>query len=520
MRGNNHKVKQTVYIVDDEPMVIKYLETLLKGINLEIDIVGTAQNGVKAIPEIAKLRPDFVFVDVSMPIMDGLQMAEKVLQNNSLQKIFILTAYKDFNYAQKGISIGVTDYFLKNELTEILLEEVLRKNLLEIEKEKKMHHKLLENNIRNFLRENTWGDAEEWTSQDSLLQRYILFSITKRPQIILKYSEVRNTDFLDCYAIESEFDDKEINLRAFVELSQNKYCGILVIQREVADIELKCKKIVEHIMDKYMSNMPDYVCLISSSVLKFGQLPDTYYRICKTMKFLYRNNQKIWGEMEVQNTKDLAESKEIDGLIIEWKESFLAENVMEVEILLLNILNKMSQRLNVWKYTNYIQEITHFIFFQIKTNKFDEKMFQMKDTYSNLEFLRNDLAENQSLFFREVKNRRLKKYSRQIILAQEYIYQNYMKDISTIDIANAAGISEGHLRRCFKNEMNDNIVHFLADYRIDCAKKHLDKNEKSIDEIWKMVGFSSAQYFSSVFKKREGISPRDYLRRVGYESSN
>ena len=96
-------MKQTVYIVDDEPMAIRYLEMLLKGTSLDVEVVGTAINGVRAIPEINRLQPDFVFVDISMPVMNGLQMSREVLKQNPLQKIFILTAYRDFEYARKRV---------------------------------------------------------------------------------------------------------------------------------------------------------------------------------------------------------------------------------------------------------------------------------------------------------------------------------------------------------------------------------------------------------------------------------
>ena len=93
-------MKLTIYIVDDEPMAIRYLETLLKGTGLEIVIAGKASNGVKAVSEILKLHPDFVFADISMPVMNGLEMSEHVLKQNPSQKIFLLTAYRDFEYAK------------------------------------------------------------------------------------------------------------------------------------------------------------------------------------------------------------------------------------------------------------------------------------------------------------------------------------------------------------------------------------------------------------------------------------
>ena len=59
------------------------------------------------------------------------------------------------------------------------------------------------------------------------------------------------------------------------------------------------------------------------------------------------------------------------------------------------------------------------------------------------------------------------------------------------------------------------VVDYLTEYRITQAKHLLREHIRSASEVWKETGFSSAQYFSYVFKKKEGISPRDYQRRGG-----
>ena len=114
----------------------------------------------------------------------------------------------------------------------------------------------------------------------------------------------------------------------------------------------------------------------------------------------------------------------------------------------------------------------------------------------------------------ELQKRRVKQYSRYVILTQEYIRNFYDQDISIADIAQSVGISEGHLRRCFKNEMNMKLVNYLMNYRIECAKRMMKNSKENIDEIWKKTGFTSGQYFSYAFKKKEGITPREYMRKA------
>lgn len=506
-------MKLTVYIVDDEPMAIQYLETLLIGTNLDIKVIGTAPNGVKAIPEITKLHPDFVFVDISMPVMDGLKMSEEILKINPLQKIFMLTAYRDFTYAQKGISIGVAHYFLKNELSAEQLEEVIRKNASHLERERREHHQILETNLRDFFRADSFESINGWAYQDKPLQRYILFYIARRPQIVLRPCESRSSVYVDCYAIESGFHDEELKLRAFVELSGNEYCGIFFTSREVQNAEWKSRQTAKYIMDKYLKNMEDYVCFISLPVTKFDMLPNTYYRLRSNMKYVYADCRKIYMEQDLKSLRCDPHDHQIRTTLAVWKEKFAGGLQEEAGELFGKLLNEMDRTYDVWDYSDHVQDLCHFLFTQIQKNKLNAELFTVENCYTDIEILKRDLFNIQETFFREMRRRKEKQYSRHVILALEYVYRNYMNDISVSGIAEAAGISEGHLRRCFKKEMNENVVNFLTDFRLDCARKLMEEGMQSIDEIWKKIGFTSAQYFSYVFKKREGMSPRDYLKK-------
>ena len=114
----------------------------------------------------------------------------------------------------------------------------------------------------------------------------------------------------------------------------------------------------------------------------------------------------------------------------------------------------------------------------------------------------------------EFKKREEEGYSKYVILTLEYIHCHYSQDISVENIAASVGISEGHLRRLFKTEMNINVVNYLTDYRINIAKRLMEEGCRNIEMISKKTGFTSIQYFSYVFKKKAGITPRDYLRMV------
>jgi signal transduction histidine kinase/DNA-binding LacI/PurR family transcriptional regulator/DNA-binding response OmpR family regulator len=96
--------------------------------------------------------------------------------------------------------------------------------------------------------------------------------------------------------------------------------------------------------------------------------------------------------------------------------------------------------------------------------------------------------------------------------AMVYLHEHYMESISLEDAARHVSISKEYLARCFRQEMGITLVTYLNRYRVRQAKVLLDKGGRNLTEIALETGFSSSAYFSRVFRKEVGISPREYIR--------
>ena len=118
--------KLKIFLVDDEPIDIRHFKRLLEGENNVYEVVGDAENGEKALKKIELLKPDIVFADIQMPIMDGLELAEQIKVRHLPIKVILLTAYKDFSYAQRGINAGVYAYLVKHDATKEKLQEMIK----------------------------------------------------------------------------------------------------------------------------------------------------------------------------------------------------------------------------------------------------------------------------------------------------------------------------------------------------------------------------------------------------------
>ncbi|MFC1910110.1 response regulator [Chloroflexota bacterium] len=107
--------KIKVLIVDDHAVVRDGIRALLR-IQGDIEIVGDAADGKDAIDKAQESTPDVVIMDISMPIMDGLEATRRILKERPKTKVLILSQHDDKEYILEAIKAGATGYVPKRAL--------------------------------------------------------------------------------------------------------------------------------------------------------------------------------------------------------------------------------------------------------------------------------------------------------------------------------------------------------------------------------------------------------------------
>ena len=95
-----------------------------------------------------------------------------------------------------------------------------------------------------------------------------------------------------------------------------------------------------------------------------------------------------------------------------------------------------------------------------------------------------------------------------------YLSENYQYNVSMQEIADMCGMNYYHFSRFFKKITNRNFNEYLLEMRLNCAQKKLLQSDKSVSEIAMECGFEYVSYFIQKFKNKNGITPREYQKKI------
>ncbi len=112
-----------ILIADDHRLFRDGLKSILVR-ERDIDIVGEASDGVETLNKALELKPDFVLLDVSMPKLNGIEAARRIMESIPRTRIIMVTMHDDLRYIVESLRVGVAGYILKESATDELLQAI------------------------------------------------------------------------------------------------------------------------------------------------------------------------------------------------------------------------------------------------------------------------------------------------------------------------------------------------------------------------------------------------------------
>ncbi len=114
-------VVKSIFIVDDHDIVRFGLETLIKH-NLQFKLCGAASTLASALESVAKLKPDLLIMDMSLPDSQGLGTVRALVQAQSPRPLVVLSMHDELIYAEQVLNLGAQGYLMKEHAHALLMQ--------------------------------------------------------------------------------------------------------------------------------------------------------------------------------------------------------------------------------------------------------------------------------------------------------------------------------------------------------------------------------------------------------------
>ena len=153
-----------VVIADDEEIILKWMKKNIEVLFPECQVVATCTNGSQALACCREWKPDLLFTDIRMPVMDGMELVSQLKKEGMAPYTVILSAYDDFSYAREAMKLGVKDFLLKSEITKEELCSCIQKAENSLKSEENWKKERKQEEMKSFflemMKEGDWNTPE------------------------------------------------------------------------------------------------------------------------------------------------------------------------------------------------------------------------------------------------------------------------------------------------------------------------------------------------------------------------
>lgn len=517
-----------VLIVDDETIVRTGLKNIIDWNAYGFEICGEADNGLDGLRGILELKPDLVLLDIKMPGMYGIDVAEQARNQGFGGKIFILTGYSDFDYAHKAIHSGVDAYLLKPIDEDELIEAVTRvKGKLDSElASAAIMHQSMPHMKNKIINDIICGRTEENRPDELLLYnidlQYDFFQVAIFENIEsknLSESKLRAELLREYPGEESNIDTVNINDRTVILLKGSAAAG---------QLPAAVSRMAENgVAAGLFIGVGRCVARVSEIHVSYRDAQNILER-----RFFYDEEKTLvyWDERDdgalkpdslgtfdvteyVENLKSMIEIGDREQIeetlnIIREKVRHMDVEPEKVVMLTFNIYTQLKKRIQQ-NYPDLFADTA------AKGMKSDMEIMNCVYAKRTLHEILAFLAVEFYAVAERIGNTSGKNLMKKV---ENYIAKNYEKDLKLEGIALLFGYNSAYLGKMFKKALGDNFNTYLDKVRITQAKQLLLNENLKVYEISERVGFNNIDYFYKKFKHYVGHSPNEYRKLMGVSS--
>lgn len=550
-----------LFLVEDEIVMRDGIKRQINWEKEDIEFVGEASDGELAWPMILETKPDILLTDIKMPFMDGLELSALVRKELPDTAIIILSGYDEFVYAQQAVSLGVTDYLLK-PLPPGKLLECIRRVQEKIEQERAQP----ENNAWSEELAREQKDAEKnllfraLVTNDRSLKEILAMADHLGIHISARYYSVilmtvrgkENAMPSEQLRTELAAIPEQIPGWIFFDRNENGFAmiGTANSEEEVSDTQKELIRRLKECVEKDAEHT--WFIGAGRTVGRISDIGKAYNSANKALssRFITGMNRVVTADETDSVKRDLsglqvsplpaeARASEKDAAALDIDQAVTNDNsrkmleeylrtgtLEEAEPFLEGLFQSIGEdNLNSYLLLTYLSMDMYFTMVRFlkdmgrQVNEIDKKCGDINSLLKGritAEQARSYLTS----YLKEVialrDHNTEKRYGKILRQAVSYIDTHFdQEDISLNRVAQTVGMSPNHFSSIFSQEVGTTFIEYLIGKRMERAKELLRTTQLRSSEVAYRVGYRDPHYFSSTFKKIQGMTPREY--RVSYK---
>lgn len=539
-----------VFLVEDEIIIRNGVKNNIPWEQEGFTFVGEAGDGELAWPLIKQTKPDILITDIRMPFMDGLELSGLVRKELPDTKIIILSGYSEFDYAKQAINLGVANYLLKPISGEKLLEAV--KQVADIIREERAQTLLVEQyrlengeNVKvekiRLFEQIVAGTA---TTREILDRGELLELDLAAPfYTVLLLKLVDSGESMDSSAqvmeASEKVDEAIMKNPEFFSVERGLE-GLAILmkseeERQAGTKLMNLEKEIQEILTQYPE--VSYFGGAGETVQRMRDIRRSYIGASKAFasRFFTEKNRFLTveqiRELKPAGMKDMS-LKSVDASKINRKlvEDFLKSGLEEetknfVEEYFKNIGHENYESLMFCHYLIVDMNLcaSHFLeSIGIDSALLPAQCRDVREFADTLQCEEGMISYVTKLFTETIRLRdksSRNKYMELITAVQKIILENFQNNEFSMNQAAAmVNLSPGYFSTLFRQETGVSFVEQLTGIRLEKAKALLMCTNMRSSEIAYEVGYKDAHYFSYIFKKVCGCTPKEYRARKGEDN--
>jgi two-component system response regulator YesN len=523
-----------VLLIDADASVVEGMKVAIDWELYGYEVIGEEYNGMSGLDKIINLTPNIVITDITLPVIDGIEMIQRAKKLYPNFFTIFLTYHEDFDYTIEAIKLGASAYILKEkfkreEFYKLLIElkNKLTDEISKSEIESQLTHELNNNlhltgeTIINQLLQGTYSVSED-VKKNAKLYGYSF----NKEMFILTMIELDNSSLF----VKNTLLNYAVLLRSAI---LNLIEGILRKNQTGIAFSRSCREYF--ILYNYNPNIKDNVfeqvkvvskdiqqqvnmlikdtvsIYISKSANEINDIPVLFKQIMelKRIKF-YMHSEVIISYSDIFRHDETFGITTFDykEILKDYENSLLNRDIEGMKGIVSEFIDKAC--MNAYD----ISKVKHVIgrmFFAL--SDYMEKQI-LKYSNQNVQVpvekindlqtifeLKEILLEHSEKAIKLVSDTSIRSKDNKIMNVIEYINKHINEPISLKSVSDYVSMNNSYFSRYFKSKTGENFSDYLTKLRVDNAKKLLISSCLTIDEIANKVGYNNTEYFMKVFKK-------------------